>query len=60
MQQMAEQNKRLKLCVRWFQQGEENLLLEQERLRSALDSAEKKCTYTGISFSVNYNMIRML
>lgn len=47
MEQMVEHNKRLKLCVKWFQQVDENHGLEKEKLRSELESAEKKCSDTG-------------
>ncbi|KAL5774722.1 hypothetical protein ACOSP7_012279 [Xanthoceras sorbifolium] len=46
MEQMIEHNKRLKLCVKWFQQVDENHNLDKEKLRSALESAEKKCSDT--------------
>ncbi|KGN64578.1 kinesin-like protein KIN-14C [Cucumis sativus] len=42
--QITDHNKRLKLCIKWFQQIEESHLLEEERLRTALESAEKKCS----------------
>lgn len=44
---MTEHNKRLKLCVKWFQRVDEGHLLEHERLRNSLESAEKKCMDTG-------------
>lgn len=40
----AEHNKRLKLCVKWFQQCDENHVLDKEKLKNSLESAEKKCT----------------
>ncbi|KAK2644325.1 hypothetical protein Ddye_019520 [Dipteronia dyeriana] len=46
MEQMTEHNKRFKLCVKWFQQVDENHNLEKEKLRSALESSEKKCSDT--------------
>nr|QWT43341.1 kinesin-like protein KIN14L [Citrullus lanatus] len=42
--QITDHNKRLKLCIKWFQQIEESHLLEEDRLRTALESAEKKCS----------------
>lgn len=42
--QITDHNKRLKLCIKWFQQLEESHLLEEDRLRTALESAEKKCS----------------
>ncbi|GLT75502.1 hypothetical protein SLA2020_472210 [Shorea laevis] len=41
---VMELNEKLKRCVRWFQQGDETHVLEKEKLRNELDSAEKKCT----------------
>lgn len=45
--QLADYTKRLKLCIKWFQHVEEGHLLEEEKLRNALSSAEQKCTDTG-------------
>lgn len=39
--------KRLKQCVRWFQQLEGNYAVEQEKLKNLLDIAEKKCSDVG-------------
>ncbi|KAH9611188.1 hypothetical protein KSS87_011371 [Heliosperma pusillum] len=36
-------NKRLKLCVKWFQGIEQNLNSEKENFRNLLDCSEKKC-----------------
>nr|GMD56174.1 kinesin-like protein KIN-14N [Ipomoea batatas] len=41
--QMSEYIRRLKQCIRWFQQLEGNYVSEQESLKSLLESAEKKC-----------------
>lgn len=49
MDQITDHNKRLKLCIKWFQQIEESHLLEEDRLRTALESAEKKCSAIGNS-----------
>ncbi|KAL0000964.1 hypothetical protein SO802_014745 [Lithocarpus litseifolius] len=40
---MVEYIKRLKLCIKWFQELEGSYLLEQEKLQNTLDSAEQKC-----------------
>ncbi|KAM4103027.1 hypothetical protein ACJW30_06G048200 [Castanea mollissima] len=40
---MVEYIKRLKLCVKWFQELEGSYILEQEKLQNTLDSAEQKC-----------------
>ena len=47
---MIEYIKRLRLCVKWFQELEGNYLLEQEKLKNLLDIAEKKCIDMGITF----------
>ncbi|GAB4846221.1 Kinesin-like protein KIN-14C [Ancistrocladus abbreviatus] len=41
--QMMDYIRRLRLCIRWFQELEGGYLLEQEHLREILESAEKKC-----------------
>ncbi|XP_059437281.1 kinesin-like protein KIN-14C [Corylus avellana] len=43
LEQMTEQIKRLKLCIKWFQQVDENHVLNKEKLQSAMESVEKKC-----------------
>lgn len=45
---MVEYIKRLKLCVKWFQELEGSYLLEQEKLQNTLDSAEQKCNEIGM------------
>ena len=45
---MVEYIKKLKLCVKWFQELEGSYLFEQEKLLNMLDSAEQKCNETGI------------
>ncbi|KAE8673478.1 Kinesin-1 [Hibiscus syriacus] len=37
----ADHNKRLKLCVKWFQQCDENHVLEAEKLKNSLESVVK-------------------
>ncbi|KAL2931148.1 Kinesin-like protein KIN-14C [Bienertia sinuspersici] len=49
LEQISESNKKLRLCIKWFQGVEQNLNEEQEKLRNSLDASEKKCTETGIS-----------
>jgi hypothetical protein len=44
---MTEQIKRLKLCIKWFQQVDENHVLNKEKLQSAMESVEKKCKDNG-------------
>lgn len=47
LEQMTEHIKRLKLCIKWFQQTEENHVVEKEKLQSVMESVEKKCMDTG-------------
>lgn len=42
--QMLDYIKRLRLCIKWFQELEGNYLSEQEKLKDLLEMAEKKCT----------------
>ncbi|KAM7504113.1 hypothetical protein LguiB_003017 [Lonicera macranthoides] len=42
--QMMEYIKKLRLCIKWFQELEENYVLEQEKLGNLLELSEKKCT----------------
>ncbi|XP_075487436.1 kinesin-like protein KIN-14N isoform X1 [Primulina tabacum] len=42
-EQMLEIIKRLKQCIRWFQQLEGNYVVEQDKLKNLLDLADKKC-----------------
>jgi len=44
---MMDYIRRLRLCIRWFQEVEGGYLLEQENLRELLESAEKKCVAMG-------------
>ncbi|KAK6283651.1 hypothetical protein POUND7_002603 [Theobroma cacao] len=44
----ADHNKRLKLCVKWFQQCDESHVLDKEKLKNSLESAEKKCMDTEL------------
>ncbi|XP_054796454.1 kinesin-like protein KIN-14C isoform X2 [Prosopis cineraria] len=44
--QMGKLIRRLKLCVKYFEKREESNNEEKEKLQSALESAEKKCTDT--------------
>ncbi|KAH6834801.1 kinesin 1 [Perilla frutescens var. hirtella] len=43
-EQMDDCLKRLKQCVKWFQQLEGNYATEQEKLKNLLEVAEKKCS----------------
>lgn len=49
--QMMEYIRKLRLCIKWFQELEGNYHVEQDKLRNLLESAEKKCGELGmISF----------
>ncbi|KAG4986978.1 hypothetical protein JHK86_034669 [Glycine max] len=41
---MVDYIKRLKVCIRWFQDLEISYSLEQEKLKSSLELAQQKCT----------------
>ncbi|KNA15247.1 hypothetical protein SOVF_099940 isoform B [Spinacia oleracea] len=43
-EQMMDYIKRLRLCIRWFQEVEGGYLVEQDNLRELLQSAEIKCS----------------
>ena len=47
MEQMNDHIRKLKLCLKWFQQVEEGHIKEKEKLCNTLESAERKCTETG-------------
>ncbi|KAF7124257.1 hypothetical protein RHSIM_Rhsim12G0083600 [Rhododendron simsii] len=46
--QMMDYIKRLRLCIKWFQELEGNYLLEQEKHKDLLETTKKKCTDMGI------------
>lgn len=45
---MSDYIRRLKLCIKWFQQLEGNYVTEQASLSGMLESAEKKCNEMGM------------
>ncbi|XP_010247011.1 PREDICTED: kinesin-like protein KIN-14D [Nelumbo nucifera] len=45
-EQLTEYVKKLRLCIKWLQELEENYLLEQEKLRNMLESVNIKCAET--------------
>lgn len=47
MEQMNELTRKLKLCVKWLQEVEEGHVQDKEKLRSTLESSERKWTETG-------------
>lgn len=42
IEQMNEYTRKLKLCIKWFQDRDENHLLEQDKLQNSLETVEKK------------------
>ncbi|XP_076895679.1 kinesin-like protein KIN-14N [Bidens hawaiensis] len=48
---MSDYIKRLKMCIKWFQELEGDLLLEQVKHLNMLGSAEKKCNDTEMLMS---------
>ncbi|PON64977.1 Kinesin-like protein [Parasponia andersonii] len=57
LEQLTDHNKRLKLCIKWFQRAEESNLLEQEKLRNALECSEKKCIDTEVEMNTKIEEI---
>ncbi|EXB50942.1 hypothetical protein L484_021170 [Morus notabilis] len=45
---LTEYIKRLKLCIKWFQELETSYVFEQEKLQNRLEKAEMKCGETEI------------
>lgn len=45
---MSDYIKRLKDCLKWFQQLEKDYVSEHEKLKDLLEAAEKKCNEMGI------------
>lgn len=45
---MMDYIKRLRLCIKWFQELEGDYAFEHERLRNALELTEQKCAETGM------------
>lgn len=44
---MIDYIKRLKVCIRWFQDLELSYSLEQEKLKSSLELSQQKCMEIG-------------
>lgn len=51
IEQMTDIIKRLKVCVKWFQQVDETHVQEKENLRVSLESAEQKYNLKGYFLS---------
>ncbi|KAI3988244.1 hypothetical protein MKX01_012033 [Papaver californicum] len=45
-EQMTDYIKKLRLCIKWFQELEAGYVIEREKNQTALDSSEKKCEET--------------
>ncbi|XP_057963055.1 kinesin-like protein KIN-14C [Malania oleifera] len=48
VEQMNEHIRKLKMCIKWFQERDESHLLEQDKLQNELESTKKKCTDTEV------------
>ncbi|KAI3928291.1 hypothetical protein MKW98_023892 [Papaver atlanticum] len=48
-EQMTDYIKRLRLCIKWFQELQESYVTEREKNQTTLDSLEKKCDQTGVA-----------
>lgn len=51
---MVEYIKRLKVCIRWFQDLELSYSLEQEKLRNSLELTQQKCIEIGKEFFFSF------
>ncbi|KAG2697865.1 hypothetical protein I3760_07G125000 [Carya illinoinensis] len=60
LEQMTEHIKRLKLCIKWFQQTEENHVLEKEKLQSVMESVEKKCMDTEVEMKSKVEELNLI
>lgn len=49
---MMDYIRRLRLCIKWFQEIEGGYLLEQENLREMVESVENKCDNLGMLIEV--------
>jgi len=47
IEQMTDIIKRLKVCVKWFQQADETHVQEKENLKVSLESSEQKYNHKG-------------
>ncbi|KAK9084926.1 hypothetical protein Sjap_025337 [Stephania japonica] len=54
---MTEYVKKLKFCIKWYQEAEEGIALEQTKLRDLLESSERKCSELEVQ---SKNMIEEL
>ncbi|KAH0986833.1 hypothetical protein GBA52_014010 [Prunus armeniaca] len=47
---LTEYIKRLKLCIKWFQELEGSYLFEREKLQNSVEVSERQCNEMGILF----------
>ncbi|XP_057766506.1 kinesin-like protein KIN-14N [Salvia miltiorrhiza] len=59
-EQMDDCIKRLKQCIRWFQQREGNHVTEQEKLKTLLELAEKKCSDVELLMKEKENVLNSI
>lgn len=57
---MLDYIKRLRLCVKWFQELEDSYLQEQERLRNALNYTQQRLDELGKCFLGNCGCFSIL
>ena len=50
---MMDYIRRLRVCIKWFQEIEGGYLLEQENLRELVESVENKCNDLGTLIRLN-------
>lgn len=55
---MMDYIRKLRLCIKWFQELEGSYFLEQEKLRHLLDCAERKCSEMG-KFLLSFHLYDM-
>lgn len=59
-EQMLEIIKRLKQCIRWFQQLEVNYVVEQDKLKNLLELADKKCNDLELFMKAKENELNLI
>ncbi|XP_052180529.1 kinesin-like protein KIN-14C [Diospyros lotus] len=60
MEQMNDHIKKLKLCIKWFQEVEERHVQEKEKVQNTLDSVERKCTATEVAMQNKEDELKSL
>lgn len=56
---MMDYIKRLRLCIKWFQELEGDYAFEHERLRNALELSEQKCAEMGMIDFFHFQCLRI-